>query len=69
MKIIAILLSLMCLTAYAAEEGPLVKEIHNGWDIHKIYVMTDTERGKWCYIVRNSDGTSMQCFDLKEDKE
>lgn len=46
-----------------------VKKVHDGWDIDKVYVMKDADRGKWCYVVSTNGGVTMQCFDLKEENK
>jgi hypothetical protein len=68
MKKLVVILALVMISSVssAADGKPDVKEIYDGWDVDKIYVMTDIERGKWCYIVRDTGRVGLQCFDIKE---
>ena len=64
-----VMCSLCSFSALAADKVQ-VDEVYDGWgDIDKIYVMTDTERNKYCYVVSNSQRVAMQCFDKVEEKK
>jgi len=64
-----VMVSSVSIAADLADRPTTVQKIYDGWDIDKAYVITDTQRGKWCYVVATNTGVGIQCFDIKEESK
>lgn len=63
-----VMVSSVSFGADLSDQKPTVEKIYDGWDLDKVYVMTDPQRNKWCYVLRDNGRVGIQCFDIKEEK-
>lgn len=69
--ILLCLLVMVSSVSSAAKNEVEVKKVYDGWSgVDSVYVMTDKDRGKWCYMaVSSSSSFALQCFDIKEENK